>query len=63
MIEIVRDLIDKGEPLFGEINYRKGENMCLYANINKAREILGWAPMCSLENGLQKTINWYASNG
>ena len=63
MIEIVQGLIGKGEPRFGEISYRPGENMCLYADTNKAYEMLGWSPAHSLESGLQKTISWYLKNG
>jgi len=62
MIEIVQGLIDKGVPRFGEFPYRPGENMCLYADINKARDILGWSPTHSLESGLKKTISWYLKN-
>ena len=33
-------------------------------NIAKARELLGWMPLVTLENGLQKTIdNLRASKG
>ena len=62
MIEIVQGLIGKGVPRFGEFPYRPGENMCLYADINKARDILGWSPTHSLESGLKKTISWYLKN-
>ena len=31
------DLIGKGEPCFGEVPYRPAENMCLYADIQKAK--------------------------
>ena len=62
MIEIVRGLIGRGNPRFGEIPYRYGENMCLYADTNKARDLLGWSPKYSLEDGLKKTINWYTNN-
>ena len=59
MIEIVREIIGKGEPVFGKIPYRKGENMCLYADTNKAHKILGWTPNHSLQSGLNNTISWY----
>ena len=62
MIEIVQGLIGKGVPRFGEFPYRPGENMCLYADINKACDILGWSPTHSLESGLKKTISWYLKN-
>ena len=59
MIETVRELIGKGKPEFGKIAYRSGENMNLYANISKAKDILKWEPYTSLETGLGKTINYY----
>jgi nucleoside-diphosphate-sugar epimerase len=58
MIEIVRRLIGRGEPQYGEIAYRPGENMELYADISKAKALLGWEPKVSIETGLAKTIQW-----
>lgn len=62
MIETVKNLIGRGEPHFGEIAYRSGENMALYSNISKAKNLLGWEPRTTLENGLNKTIQWYKDN-
>ncbi|MDP1604355.1 MAG: NAD-dependent epimerase/dehydratase family protein [Legionella sp.] len=58
MIETIVCLIGKGQPQFGEIPYRVGENMALYANISKVRSFLNWTPCVSLESGLEKTIQW-----
>ncbi len=58
IVETVKALIGRGEPKFGEIAYREGENMELYANISKAEELLSWKPKISLEYGLNKTIQW-----
>ena len=58
MIETVRYLIGQGEPRYGCIAYRRGENMELYADISKAKAVLGWTPKVSLEAGLSKTIQW-----
>jgi nucleoside-diphosphate-sugar epimerase len=58
MIETVRRLIGQGEPRYGEIAYRPGENMELYADISKAKALLDWTPKVSLEAGLEKTIQW-----
>jgi CDP-glucose 4,6-dehydratase len=30
-----------------------------YLNAGKARQMLGWSPLFTLEQGLQKTIDWY----
>ena len=62
LIECVRDLIGKGEPCFGEVPYRPAENMCLYADIQKAKELLQWEAAHKLEDGLNKTIAWYSRN-
>jgi nucleoside-diphosphate-sugar epimerase len=58
MIETVRNLIGKGTPRFGEIAYRPGENMGLFADIGKVKSIIGWEPKVSLEQGLEETIRW-----
>lgn len=52
-------IIGKGEAGYGEIPYRIGENMTLYADVSKAKSILGWSPKVSFDEGLQNTIRWY----
>jgi UDP-glucose 4-epimerase len=47
------------KPVIGELPYRPGEVWRLYADNGKARELLGWQPQVSLEDGLRKTIAWY----
>jgi len=62
MITKVCSLTGSGKPQFGKVHYRPGENMNLYADINKIQEMLSWSPQVSLEQGLQKTVNWYAEH-
>lgn len=62
VINNVKSQIGKGNPKYGEIAYRKGENMALYANIEKAEKILGWKPKVTLDEGLSQTIKWYRDN-
>ena len=52
-------IIGRGEPIFGGINYRIGESMELYANINKAKLILDWEPKYEFKDSLEKVINSY----
>lgn len=59
MIELVRMIVGKGEPKFGQIPYRQGENMALYAENEKAAKLLQWKPTVELREGLLKTINWF----
>jgi nucleoside-diphosphate-sugar epimerase len=48
-------------PLIGALPYRPGEIRRLYADNSKARELLDWKPQVRLEEGLRRTIKWYAS--
>jgi len=41
---------------------RKSEVMRLVSDNTRAREVLGWAPRVSLEDGLQLTIDWIREN-
>jgi nucleoside-diphosphate-sugar epimerase len=63
VIEELRQMIGTGNPKYGEIAYRPSENMTLYADIAKAKQLLGWKPKISLEAGLQKTIAWVKQHG
>jgi nucleoside-diphosphate-sugar epimerase len=60
MIEKVCKYTGAGKPQYGEVPYRAGENMALYANVEKAKNLLQWETATSLDEGLQKTINWFA---
>jgi len=59
IITQVVKIVGSGCAKFGALNYRKGENMELYADISKANKILNWSPKVSLEEGLSKTVEWY----
>ena len=62
MVEKVRNITGSGNPQFGEVSYRNGENMALYANISKAKRILNWESTTKLDEGLKKTIDWYKAH-
>ena len=59
MIEKVCALTGSGNPQYGEVPYRPWENMALYANISKAKKMLQWEPVISLDKGLNKTIDYF----
>jgi len=59
MIKEVQKIIAKGSPSFGEFPYRVGESQSLYANVDKSKELLSWAPKVLIEEGLKKTIDSY----
>jgi len=45
------------QPLFGPT--REGDVRDSQADITKARELLGFQPRTSLEDGLRKTVAWF----
>jgi UDP-glucose 4-epimerase len=47
-----------GEPRFAPS--RNGDVQHSLASIKRAREDMGYAPMIGVEEGLSRTINWYA---
>lgn len=59
LIESIVKLIGSGKPQFGKVPYRPGENMALYADIEKAKALFEWQPQVSLEDGLKRTIEWF----
>ena len=62
MIKKVQLNIGKGNPIYGGQKYREGESMELYADINKAKDILNWTPECDFDKSLKNVINWYKNN-
>jgi len=58
MVNTIVDMIGSGEPQFGQVAYRSGENMALYGDIVKAKRLLDWRPSIGLEQGLAETIRW-----
>ena len=57
---MIKNIIGKGHPEFGKIKMRKDEIKALYPNLRKAKKILRWKPKIKLNNGLKKTIRYYA---
>ena len=52
--------IDCIVPIFGP--NRIGDVKHSKASISKAKELLGYTPVCTFEDGLKKTIYWYLTN-
>lgn len=43
----------------GALQYRPTEIWRMYADNRRAKEILGWTPQVSWEDGLRQTVEWY----
>jgi CDP-glucose 4,6-dehydratase len=66
VLELLKQ-IDKASIQYGKLEYKilntaKYEIKKQYLSSAKARKILGWKPKHTLNQGLQKTINWYSEN-
>jgi nucleoside-diphosphate-sugar epimerase len=59
VIEMVRNIISRGTPDYGIIPFRESENMRIYADITKTKELLKWKARTKLEDGIIKTIESY----
>ena len=60
IIHMIKDMIGKGRPEFGKIKMRKDEIKALYPCLRQAKKILKWKPKEKLNDGLKKTIRYYA---
>ena len=64
VISIVR-ILEKILKIDSEIEYCTKHDADVdytWANIDKAKSLLNWTPKISLENGLEKTVDWYKKN-
>lgn len=59
MIDEIVGVIGKGNPILGARPYREGEHMELFADINRAKDLLCWEPRITLKDGLIRTIDYY----
>ena len=57
----VRDLVGATvDPIYAEP--RAGDVKDSQADITKARQLLGYSPTVSFEDGLEQTVEWYRSS-
>jgi UDP-glucose 4-epimerase len=60
IIERIRDRIDPHLALgFGEVPYRPDQVMHLQPDIGRLRRELGWSAAVGLDEGLERTLEWY----
>lgn len=66
----IRDVAEKvvrmmGNPirlLIGALPKRPGETKHLFCSNENAKNLLGWSPKISLDEGLERTITWYKNS-
>lgn len=61
--DLVRRIADltgsRSELRIGAFPYRPNEIWRMHGDFTRARELLGWKPRVSFDEGLQKTVRWY----
>lgn len=60
-VRLLALLGDPVEPRFGALPDRPTEIWRMYADTAKATRLLGWQPTVGLEEGLRRTVDWYAA--
>lgn len=58
VVVLIQKIIGTGSPKFGQISYRAAENMALYAETKKAKNLLNWSSKITLKEGLKRTIDY-----
>jgi UDP-glucose 4-epimerase len=64
----VLEIVEKVEQITGKSlpremgEPRRGEYANIYANIEKAKNILGWEPKRSLEDSVNSLVKWYTAH-
>jgi UDP-glucose 4-epimerase len=60
LVELIYEMAGaKVSPRIGARPYRENEVWHLYGDNAKARRLLDWRPTTTLEQGLERTIDWY----
>ncbi len=61
IIEQIASLVGK-RPQFDRRPAHPADVPATWANIAKANRLLGWSPQISVEEGLQRSVDWYRKN-
>lgn len=59
LVHLILRLMGREDLRPDVLNTATGEIQNQYLSASRAREVLGWRPLFSLEEGLKKTIEWY----
>ena len=59
LIEIIQDLAGTSLPIHSKGERRPHEVMDTIADIERASDLLGWQPQCSLRSGIAKVLQSY----
>ncbi len=61
VISIIEELVGKRAKI-NHMPFHKADMKATWAEIEKAKRILGWSPKVSLREGLEATVRWFKDN-
>jgi nucleoside-diphosphate-sugar epimerase len=61
IISKLEELLDKKAKI-DQKHFHMADLMETWADISKAKNLLGWEPQVSLDEGLEKSVQWYMDN-
>ena len=59
LVKMIIDIMNKDESMIEFVEDRPGHDFRYSTDISKIKNTLGWSPKFTLEQGLEKTIEWY----
>ena len=59
LVKMIIDIMNKDESMIEFVDDRPGHDFRYSTDISKIKNTLGWSPKFTLEQGLEKTIEWY----
>lgn len=62
VVKTILSALGKPETLIKHVPDRKGHDLRYAIDPSKIRRALGWEPKTNVEDGLQRTIDWYLNN-
>lgn len=62
VVHMILEMMGKGEEMIEFVEDRKGHDRRYAIDWKKLQNELGWEPSVTLEEGLEKTIQWYCDN-
>lgn len=62
VVNLILEMMGKGEEMIEYVEDRKGHDRRYAVDWTKLHNELGWQPSVTLEEGLEKTIQWYRDN-
>ena len=61
----VISLVEKAVGKEAKVRYEErhpADPLMTWADISRAKDVLGWTPMIGIEEGIRRTVKWYTAN-